>query len=269
MRTKTAYILMGSLIFIALSLPGWDLLLCRIAPMFFAAATGRLAVTNISASRTVLGYSQEGRAIEGYVFGFGDDVIFLHGSIHGNEPETADLLDRLAKKLEMNPELIATTTKLVIIPITNPDGYYGREDKLNANGVNLNLNFPTSDWQQYGPVGTYAGPRPFSEAESRVIRKIVEQYEPKMMIAFHSQGKLVSPEDNEASIALAKWYAGRTGYRYFADWDYPGTATKWFVETTGKPAITVELSGNSRDNWNINKNALLELVSKPWEKNGL
>jgi hypothetical protein len=65
-------------------------------------------------------------------------------------------------------------------------------------------------------------------------------------------------------MELARWYAGETGYTYFDDgsWDYSGTATKWFVETTGKPAITVELSSNDSSDWNINQKALTELVSK-------
>jgi len=81
------------------------------------------------------------------------------------------------------------------------------------------------------------------------------------MISFHSHGDLVSPEAGDASVGLAKWYAEKTGYVYFEDWDYPGTATKWFVETTNKPAITVEISQDLQSDWEINKGALLELIS--------
>jgi len=213
--------------------------------------------------KKTFGYSVKERPIEGYEIGNGPNTILLLASIHGDEMGTTDLLNRFVDEIKINPNIISKTKRLIIIPITNPDGYYDRTDKLNANGVNLNLNFATSDWQEYGPEGTYAGPKPFSEIESRVIKQVVEQYKPNIMISYHAFGNLVSPEVGDASVALAKWYTEKTGYEYFdADyWDYPGTATKWFTETTGKLAITVELTKNLQSDWEINKSALLELVS--------
>jgi predicted deacylase len=216
--------------------------------------------TNIE--KEVFGFSEQRKPIEGYIIGSGDNVLFLHASLHGDEIGTTDLLNLLMEEIKANPDLVASTTKLVVLPIANPDGYYDRTDKLNARGVNLNLNFGTSDWQDHGPEGTYAGPKPFSEIESRIIKKIVEKYNPGAMIAFHSEGALVSPEEGKASVALAKWYAKKTGYKYFEDWDYPGTATKWFEDTTGFPAITVEISKQLQSDWEINKKALLELISE-------
>ena len=109
--------------------------------------------------------------------------------------------------MALDPSLVSNTKKLVVIPISNPDGYYDRSDNLNSNGVNLNLNFGTSDWQEYGPEGKYAGSKPFSEAESQVIKQVVEQYKPEAMISFHSHGNLISPEAGDDSVNLAKWYA--------------------------------------------------------------
>ncbi len=82
------------------------------------------------------------------------------------------------------------------------------------------------------------------------------------MIAFHSQGGIVSPEYTEGSVQLAKWYAQKTGYGYFDEWDYAGTATRWFEETTSNPAITVELTNHVDNDWDINRSALLELISE-------
>lgn len=211
--------------------------------------------------KKTFGYSVKEKPIEGYEIGDGENALLLFSSIHGDEMGTTDILNQLVKEISANLSLVATTTKLIIIPIANPDGYYDRTDKLNANGVNLNLNFMTSDWQKYGPEGTYAGPEPFSEIESQILKAVVEQYKPIAMVAFHSEGALVSPENGPASIALAKWYAKKTGYIFFEEWDYPGTATKWFEETTGKPAITVELTRQLQSDWNINKTALLNLIS--------
>lgn len=215
--------------------------------------------------KKVFGYSEAGRPIEGYEIGYGEEVILFFGSIHGNEMGTAELLGKLTEETKNNPNLLADTKKLVIIPILNPDGYYDRIDKLNSNEVNLNLNFLTSDWQQYGSDnGDYAGDEPFSEKESQVLRNVVETYNPKIMISFHAKGCLVNPEfSHEASEALARWYSGKTGYTYFNDksWDYSGTATKWFVESYGRAAITVELSDYLESDWEVNKVALIELIS--------
>ncbi len=73
---------------------------------------------------------------------------------------------------------------------------------------------------------------------------------------------MVNPEIHGPSEELACWYVVRTGYSYYDDpsWSYPGTATKWFTEAVGGPAITVELSDYYASDWYINKGALLELI---------
>lgn len=209
-----------------------------------------------------IGTSTNGKPINGYVFGDGDDVTLMFGSIHGNEMGTADLLNKLIEYINKNPQSVAASKKLVIIPVLNPDGYYDRVDKLNANEVNLNLNFGTSDWAMYGSEGQYAGPSPWSEVESRVLRAVVETYLPNQMISYHSNGSLVNPELTEASQELAWWYAVESGYYYFADpsWDYSGTATKWFEETYSKPAITVELNDHYSNDWEMNMGPMLKLL---------
>ena len=142
--------------------------------------------------KKTFGYSAKGRPIEGYEIGSGANTLLLFGSIHGNEMGTADLLNRFVEEIKANPDVISKTKKLIVVPIVNPDGYYDRIDKLNANEVNLNLNFSTSDWQEYGVEGAWAGPQPFSESESLVIKKLVEQYTPSVMIAYHARGVFVT-----------------------------------------------------------------------------
>lgn len=211
---------------------------------------------------TVFGYSVKGSRIEGYIFGEGSEVILMFGAIHGNEKGTYPLLSNLVNELFQNPSLVGANKKLIIIPLLNPDGYYGRTDKLNANGVNLNLNFQTTDWRTFGGEGTYAGPHPFSEPESKIIRDIVLKYDVKKMLSYHSKGSLVNPEIHKPSEDLAKWYANLSGYKYFDDpsWYYFGTATRWFTETIGGPAITIELTNHEDSDWHVNKKPMLELI---------
>lgn len=211
--------------------------------------------------KKVFGYSEKGKEVGGYVFGSGGNAILMIGSIHGNEMGTTDLLNKLIEEIKLTPILVPESKKIIIIPIVNPDGYYDRTDNLNANKVNLNLNFDTTSWAKYGPEGNFAGNGPFSEKESQVIRDVVGQYKPSVMLSFHSSGALISPEAGEASENLAKWFSQKTGYDYFDGWDYPGTATRWFVETANNPAITIEISKDLQSDWERNNKALLDFIA--------
>ncbi len=209
----------------------------------------------------IFGHSVQNKEIQGYVVGDGSKTILLFGCMHGNEMGSNDLLERLVLEIKNKPDLLSDQIKLVIIPILNPDGYYDRVDKLNGNSVNLNLNFNTTEWLHYGPDrGDWAGLQPFSEPESQLLKKVVEEYSPEMMISYHSSGAVSVPEGNESSKRLAKWYAEKSGYTYDDSMDYAGTATRWFAEEYGKTAITIELTDYYLSDWEINKQSLLELT---------
>lgn len=215
----------------------------------------------------VYGYSEDGRPIEGYEIGNGDNCLLFFSGIHGNERGTKILLNTFVQEVEKNLEIIHPSNKLLVIPLLNPDGFYDREDKYNSNGINLNRNFYSEYWASYSSDDPtwYGGPEPFSEAESRVMKDVVEGCNTKLMVAYHSQGYLVSPEHDTESEELAVWYAEKTGYDYFDDWDFHGTATGWFTETTGYPSITVELTDHTTSDWQINREALFEIVSKEYD----
>ncbi len=215
----------------------------------------------VKIEKKLFGKSVKGKLIEGYVLGSGATTVLLLASVHGDEIGTTDLLNRFMQEVQARPNMISKAKQFVVLPIANPDGYYDRLDKLNANKVNLNLNFATRDWKEYGPEGTYAGPKPFSEPESVVIQNIVQEYRPSVMISYHARGALVSSENNAASVVFGKWYAATVGYEYFEDWEYPGTATKWFAETTGNAAVTPELTTYRGTDWEQHRKALLKLIS--------
>jgi len=215
--------------------------------------------------KKIFGYSKEGRVIEGVVIGQGNEKLLLIAATHGNEMSGTALLNRFIEEVEKNPDSVSLDKSVILIPIVNPDGYYDREDKLNANNVNLNRNFATSNWIESGFANTYSGPHPFSEAESITLKNVVDTYEPSMMISYHAKGAFVTPERNDKSgRKLARWYASQTGYKFDGNddiWDFEGTATKWFWEATGNPGITVELTTYSDSDWDINKSALFKLIS--------
>jgi hypothetical protein len=219
------------------------------------------ALKTLSEVRTA-GFSEAGREILSYQYGTGENCIFLFAAIHGSERGGKDLLTKLGEEIDANRDLIDPSNKLVLLPLANPDGYYDREDKLNANGVNLNRNFATSKWSSNGEDETFSGEEAFSEKESQMIRDLSLSCNPVAMISFHAKGGLVSPELNDKSKTLANWYSWQTGYQYYADWDFEGTATKWFAELTGNAAITVELTSYDGSDWKMNRRTLVNLISQ-------
>src|SRR5690625_148564 len=76
------------------------------------------------------------------------------------------------------------------IPCLNTYGYLNNS-YLNANGVNLNRNFPLG-WDKYRTDepghSQYKGPEPFSEPESKMIKEFVEKYKVVGYVNCHTWG---------------------------------------------------------------------------------
>ena len=66
--------------------------------------------------------------------------LLLFAGIHGEEPETTYALSRALRQLSALPEHCA------VVLAANPDGIT-RGTRGNANGVDLNRNFPSKDWR--------------------------------------------------------------------------------------------------------------------------
>jgi murein tripeptide amidase MpaA len=88
------------------------------------------------------GRSVENRPLEYLVLGQGRDVTLILATIHGNEPAGTPLVLQLARHLREHPLMLWGRT-VVLVPVANPDGK-ARNRRFNANGVDLNRNFPTA-----------------------------------------------------------------------------------------------------------------------------
>lgn len=132
--------------------------------------------------KEVLGTSVEGRPITGFVLGQGEETVLLLGGIHGNAPGGETVLQALVDLFTANPG-IASGRRLVIVPSCNPDGLEA-ESKLNANNVDLNLNFPTSYWELDQDMVDDSGFEPETEA----LMNAVETYSPDVAVLIHSPG---------------------------------------------------------------------------------
>lgn len=87
----------------------------------------------LGASANTIGYSEQGRAILGFVFGQGDLTVSLTGGAHADEPVGPNTLYRLVWSLS-NPDgglkSLLARFRFLIIPHVNPDG-----DAANADWI--------------------------------------------------------------------------------------------------------------------------------------
>mgnify|MGYP002780260168 FL=1 len=169
--------------------------------------------------------------------------LLLFAAIHGEEPETTWALSRALRQLAAPPEHAA------VVLAANPDGLI-RGTRGNAHGVDLNRNFPASNWQP-GEVlsrATVDAPRdvvlrtgtaPGSEPETQALLALIDELRPSLVIALHAPLACI---DDPADSALGRRLAERTGMPLVPDVGYatPGSFGSWCAEH-GLPVITYEL----------------------------
>ena len=72
-------------------------------------------------------------------------ILFL-SAVHGDELSTVYILLKFAHYIKDNPTLFKDKC-IIIAPLVNPDGFFSKPaERVNANGIDINRNFPTSDW---------------------------------------------------------------------------------------------------------------------------
>lgn len=101
----------------------------------------------IAKNKYSIGKSTLGEPIEVFRFGSGKRKILLIGGMHGDETSAIRLCWKFVYYFKKNFSSIPENITLLIIPLDNPDGYFFHT-RLNANGVDLNRNLPTRNWQK-------------------------------------------------------------------------------------------------------------------------
>lgn len=114
------------------------------------------------------------------------DCALLLAGVHGDELPPVYLLLRLARYIEENPRLFQDKC-IVIAPLVNPDGFFAKPStRVNANGVDINRNFPTKDWRQTRKDRYYSGPHANSESETMFQIALIDRFKPTHIISIHS-----------------------------------------------------------------------------------
>ncbi len=120
--------------------------------------------------------------------------ILVLGGIHGDEMTSSTIVfDWIERARKTNPLDIHWR----MLPLVNPDGLIKQPStRVNAHGVDLNRNFPTSDWKakslQYWVQKTgsdprrYPGKAPLSEPETRWVHNHVDGFKPDLIVSIHA-----------------------------------------------------------------------------------
>lgn len=217
----------------------------------------------------VLGRSVLSEPIEMHVFGEGPSPVLVIGGIHGSEPTSVVVAQRLSALLLQRPDLWHGPggQSVAILPIANPDGY-ARLARTNVNGVDVNRNFPAQNWKaQARPNRPQAnGPEPLSEPESRAIFQAIQTLNPRLIISIHSidDGRHCNNYDGPAEV-VARLMSQYNGYPVTATMGYPtpGSLGSYAGIDRQIPIVTLELPRTlpGEQAWAQNREALLAALA--------
>jgi murein peptide amidase A len=169
--------------------------------------------------------------------------VMLLGGIHGDELTAASIV---FKWLQFMPRPLAQSFEWKVVPVVNPDGLLAAKPKrMNANGVDLNRNFPTPNWAHEAPrywaARTRSDPRrfpgkePLSEPESRWLHEEMERFRPNVIISVHAPyGVLDFDGPLHPPHRFGQLHLNQVGV-------YPGSLGNYSGLHKNIPVITIEL----------------------------
>lgn len=170
--------------------------------------------------------------------------VLVVGGIHGDELSSISITFGWMRELRYSGP---GRFHWRITPSMNPDGLFQRQaQRTNANGVDLNRNFATRNWdvesRHYWENRTRRDPRrfpgqaPLSEPESRWLAAEIERFSPDVIIAIHAPYGIVDFDGpSRPPNKLGNLHLNLLG-------TYPGSLGNYAGVQLGIPVVTVELA---------------------------
>ena len=172
-------------------------------------------------------------ANDALVLGAGDRAVLVLATIHGDEAAGTPLVRELARRLAAG-EASVSGGRVVILPVANPEGM-AAGTRTNANGVDLNRNFPAANWSRRQSSGS----EPLSEPESRRIFALLERHRPAVVVTLHQAAACVDYDGPAAELARAMSQACGLPVRRLGS--RPGSLGSLVGVDRGLPIVTLEL----------------------------
>lgn len=169
--------------------------------------------------------------------------VLLLGGIHGDELTAAAIVFQWMQWMQTGA---AQDFEWRVAPVVNPDGLLApKPQRVNANGVDLNRNFPTPGWQKDAPLywakitgsdpRRFPGAAPLSEPETRWLNEEMERFRPNVIISVHAPfGVLDFDGPAPAPRRFGRLYFSPVGV-------YPGSLGNYGGVHKNVPVVTIEL----------------------------
>jgi protein MpaA len=169
--------------------------------------------------------------------------VLLVGGIHGDELSSVSIVFNWMSQLRDEK---FQPFQWRVLPCLNPDGVLASPaTRVNANGVDLNRNFPTLDWSadalRYWKTKTgsdprrYPGSKALSEPESRGVIEMIKAFHPDVIVSVHAPYGVLDFDGPQKPPE-------RFGYLHLQLLGtYPGSLGNFAGMNLSLPVITLEL----------------------------
>src|SRR5687768_8945780 len=196
---------------------------------------------------TLYGASVDGLPLTVYLPESGAAELLILAAIHGDESETTVAVSEALRCLP------TSDLRAAVILCGNPDGLL-RGTRGNARGVDLNRNFPTSNWSADAvfyksrandarDIALSPGTEPASEPETKALLALLERLQPRAVVSLHSALACV---DDAGASHLGRQLSGRCALPFLTEIGYPtpGSMGTWAGEHR-LTLVTLELEDAS------------------------
>ena len=195
----------------------------------------------------VIGHSVQNRQIVVAQFGTGSRRLLVVGGVHPMESGTA-VARKFAAYLAAHADTVPAGWRIDVLPCLNPDGL-AHQSRGNANDVDLNRNFPSSNWrrtlQDGDPsrsCGLSGGRCAGSEPETKALIAYLQQGF-RVVLSLHSDAGILDSHGpggeavGKRMSALCGLPVGRLSYESIVT----GSLEEYVAEHYRIPSILVEL----------------------------
>lgn len=162
-------------------------------------------------------------------------TILVIGVFHGDEPQGEYFIREFLKIPKNNFK-----NRIIYIPRLNSN-----KTRKNPNGVDLNRNYPTKNWELGDKNSNYfGGESPASEIETKTVIRLIDEMQPDAIITIHAPFKIVNYDGpEEKTHILAEEISKITGYPIQKDIGYstPGSFGTYAGLEKEIPTITIEV----------------------------
>ncbi|HEX2659877.1 MAG TPA: DUF2817 domain-containing protein [Polyangia bacterium] len=213
-----------------------------------------------------IGMSRQGRPLQSWAFpgvspGAGRRLL-IFGGIHGDEPASVAAVEALRQRLSAAGPGRAGAS-VWVVPAANPDGLAAGQ-KNSASDVDLNRNFPATNFVRAHAPGYDPGPSPLSEPETAALARFIDETAIDAVVAVHAPFACVNFDgpaaDWAATVAAASGWPARASIGY----PTPGSFGSWLGVDRGLPVLTLELPPGSLEGFRAQAAAALDRAVDYW-----